>query len=507
MVLSICQFEVRFLGGNGRDFRLSNNCKFLHSPLRIGHGEWRGLRRLTSSARKNVSVTERRWEMKPGIPAEKFASQFQTVVRTTCLSAQDDLKKKGGQGKTDPEVLGKELGAKTETPIRIFVSTGDVMGDIHGANLVKELLRQAEASGRKIEISALGGQRIKAAGATLIGDNTRLSSIGLMEALPLIAPSLSLQHRVRRFLEKTPPDIVVLLDYPGVNIPFSQYVKQKLGCKVVYYIPPNEWLWNTSRTAQIVSMSDFILAVYPGEADYYAGAGGNVILVGHPLTDFVKDISRYEARQKLGVKASDLVIALLPASRSQELKFVWPIIASAAGKLLRRLAEIRGGLQSVHFIVPAVLKDQRAAIEHGCADNGISDRTIIYDGDQHVALAAADVAIAKSGSNNLETAIYKVPQVVVYKIDDLTAWIARKVFNFSVKYISLVNLILNAELVPEFIQEEAIVDDIVKATLNLLPETESQERNKVLQGYEQLIQLLGKSGAVSRAAEEILARL
>ncbi|OAE23012.1 hypothetical protein AXG93_1231s1250 [Marchantia polymorpha subsp. ruderalis] len=400
------------------------------------------------------------------------------------------------------------------------------MGDIHGANLVKELLKQAQGTRRRVEVYALGGQRMRTAGATLIGDNTGLSSIGLLEALPLIVPSLLLQITVRRFLDDHPPHVLVLIDYPGVNIPFGQYVKQKFGehlsqvsetfgylyfediccCKIIYYIPPNEWLWNTSRTKSIVSISDIILAVYPGEAEYYARAGANVKLVGHPLIDTVKGINRNEARQRLGVNTDDIVIALVPASRSQELRHVWPTIASAAGKLLKALVEIRGGPHGVHFIIPAVLRDQRHVIEKECEDNSFFQNSIIFNGDPHEVLAAADVAITKSGSTNLEMALYKVPQVVVYKIDNLTAWIARKLFGFSVKNISLVNLILDSQVqvVPEYIQEAADAENIMQATLKLLPGMDTQERSRVLQGYEQLRVVLGEPGVVERVARQIL---
>ncbi|BFI39916.1 lipid-A-disaccharide synthase [Marchantia polymorpha subsp. ruderalis] len=402
------------------------------------------------------------------------------------------------------EDCGQASEAENVAPFRIFVSTGDVMGDIHGANLVKELLKQAQGTRRRVEVYALGGQRMRTAGATLIGDNTGLSSIGLLEALPLIVPSLLLQITVRRFLDDHPPHVLVLIDYPGVNIPFGQYVKQKFGCKIIYYIPPNEWLWNTSRTKSIVSISDIILAVYPGEAEYYARAGANVKLVGHPLIDTVKGINRNEARQRLGVNTDDIVIALVPASRSQELRHVWPTIASAAGKLLKALVEIRGGPHGVHFIIPAVLRDQRHVIEKECEDNSFFQNSIIFNGDPHEVLAAADVAITKSGSTNLEMALYKVPQVVVYKIDNLTAWIARKLFGFSVKNISLVNLILDSQVVPEYIQEAADAENIMQATLKLLPGMDTQERSRVLQGYEQLRVVLGEPGVVERVARQIL---
>ncbi|KAH8973060.1 hypothetical protein BDL97_01G025600 [Sphagnum fallax] len=304
-------------------------------------------------------------------------------------------------------------------PYRIVISTGDVMGDIHGAALVQEILEEAGKKEIGVEVYAVGGHPMKAAGAKLIGDNTGLSSIGLLEALPLIIPSIQLQLSIRTFLDKHSPDIVVLLDYPGVNIPFGRYVKRQFGCKVVYYIPPNEWLWNTSQTQSIVNMSDCIFSVYPGEAQYFRKAGGHVVEVGHPLLDLVESkITRQEARILLRIREEDLVVLLMPASRPQELRHVWPVLASAARQLLDKIHQRANNLQ-VHFIVPSILLNQHHILKESFHKYGLT-------------------GCAK---------LWHVPQVVVYKIDAPTAWIARNIFKFSVRHISLVNLILEQQVV------------------------------------------------------------
>lgn len=145
------------------------------------------------------------------------------------------------------------------------------MGDIHGASLVRALLKEAERACKAVEVFALGGRHMEEAGAKLIGNNTGISSIGLWEALPLIFPTLQLQSQARAFLQQHPPDAVVLMDYPGVNIPFGRYLKQTYGCPITYYVPPNEWLWTSARTATIVDMSDTILANYEREGNEELG--------------------------------------------------------------------------------------------------------------------------------------------------------------------------------------------------------------------------------------------
>ncbi|KAH8973042.1 hypothetical protein BDL97_01G025200 [Sphagnum fallax] len=362
-------------------------------------------------------------------------------------------------------------------PYRIVISTGDVMGDIHGAALVQEILEEAGKKEIGVEVYAVGGHRMKAAGAKLIGDNTGLSSIGLLEALPLIIPSIQLQLSIRTFLDKHSPDIVVLLDYPGVNIPFGRYVKRQFGCKVVYYIPPNEWLWNTSQTQSIVNMSDCIFSVYPGEA-----------------------------RILLRIREEDLVVLLMPASRPQELRHVWPVLASAARQLLDKVHQRANNLQ-VHFIVPSILLNQHHILKESFHKYGLTGCAKLWHGNSKMVMPAADLAITKSGSVNLELALCNVPQVVVYKIDAPTAWIARNIFKFSVRHISLVNLILEQQVVPEFIQENAEASRVADAAFNMLAISNSGCRERVLEGYQELHGLLGMPGVAKRTAQLVLSSI
>ncbi|KAH9317748.1 hypothetical protein KI387_019517, partial [Taxus chinensis] len=383
-------------------------------------------------------------------------------------------------------------------PLRIFISTGDVMGDMHGASLTEAFFKQAELDHNNIEVYALGGHGMKAAGAVLIGDNSGLSAVGIIEALPLVFPSLCLHTVVRYFLQKHPPDIVVLIDYPGVNIPFGKYVKKIFGCKLIYYIPPNEWQWNTARTNAIVRMSDLILSNYPHELLYYKQAGANVMFVGHPLIDKHKHLSQKEARSKIGVKADDLVIALIPASREQELRDVWPLIASAA-KYLSNISKTHRRL--MHFFVPVVLPKHRKTFMDSLEKHGLLNDVQLWFGEPHVVMAAADIAITKSGSVNLELALHNVPQVVLYRIGKISNWICRTFFS-PPTLISLVNVILGYQLVPEFIQDEATPEKIADAAMKLLPLTgnDNLERIKMLDGYKELHRLLGKPGVATKAA-------
>jgi len=397
--------------------------------------------------------------------------------------------------------LGSQVNEARSKRVRVMISTGDVMGDIHAASLVCALqsLSKDLSDGRELEVVALAGERVEAAGATLLGDNTGLSSIGLMEALPLVVPSLQLQKRVRDALRENPPDVAVLIDYPGVNIPFGKYLKQELGCKIVYYIPPNEWLWNPARTASICAMSDLVLCNYRSEQQYFEAAGANAQLVGHPLVDLTAAApSRSAARRSLGVAERDCVALLIPASRFQEIRHVWPVLAHAARILQEDRPDVR-----FRFIVPLAAPHLRAAMDHAIEASGLSN-VRVWEGDTYTALAAADIALTKSGSVNLELALLGVPQVVVYRIDALTAWIARRVFKFNLPHISLCNLILGRAAVPEFVQEAATPQAVAAASASILSNTNGDDRERMLQEYQSLRETLGSPGVAHRVAGLVL---
>lgn len=301
----------------------------------------------------------------------------------------------------------------------------------------------------------------------------------------------------------------MLIDYPGVNIPLGKFLKTTFGCQVSYYIPPNEWLFSRLRTPDIVGFSDQILSVYPAEAEYYRGAGGNVTLVGHPLVEFVERCpSRTEARAELGVPQDCCLVALLPASRKQEVRRVWPVILEAAAEL-RRLLLARDscsrpiGAGGLLFVIPAATEAIAGALKKGLLSRGLADCCLIWQGKSHVAMAASDLAITKSGSVNVELALLGVPQVVVYRVDAFSAWILRAVLRVQLPYIALVNVILNRKVVPEFVQEAAVPHSIAHSAAYLL-KPGSEERESMLAGYNALRQHLGQTGASKQAARRVL---
>lgn len=385
--------------------------------------------------------------------------------------------------------------------MRIFISTGEVSGDLQGALLVEALKRQAAAIGLDLEIVALGGDRMKAAGATLIGNTTAIGSVGIFESLPFLFSSWKIQQKAKQYLQENPPDLVVLIDYLGPNIGIGNHIRQRFPTvPIVYYIGPQEWVWSSrlvSNTANIAKISDRLFAIFQGEADYYQQQGIEVSWVGHPLLDRIKTApTREEARQILGIKPNETAIALLPASRKQEIKYLLPVIFKAARKL-------QNELDNAHFYIPISLSNYGSAIELGIKKYGLN--ATILDGKTLDAIAASDLAITKSGTVNLEIALLNVPQVVLYKVNPATAWIARNLLKFSIPFMSPPNLVVMREIVPELLQEEATPERIVQESLALL--LNPDKRKQTLADYREMRQDLGELGVCDRVSAEILSMI
>lgn len=379
--------------------------------------------------------------------------------------------------------------------VRLLISTGEVSGDLQGALLVAALRRQAQQQGLDLEIIALGGERMAQAGATLLSQTSAIGSVGLTESLAYIWPTLRLQRQTLKYLQQHPPDLVVLIDYMGANLPLGKQLHRQFDVPIVYYIAPQEWVWSLTgkATREIVQFSDRVLAIFPEEARYYAAKGAQVTWVGHPLVDYVKSApNRQQARDALGMPAAQVAIALLPASRQQEIRYLLPAMFAAARQIQQQVPQ-------AHFWIPLSLEKYRTAIEQAVADYGL--RATIVNHSLSV-LSAMDLAISKSGTVNLELALFDVPQVVVYRLSPLSAWIYRHLLNFSIPYMSPPNLVGMEPIVPELLQEAATPDQIAATALELLASAEA--RQVMLTGYQRMRQALGAPGVVDRAAQEIL---
>ena len=229
--------------------------------------------------------------------------------------------------------------------LRLLVSTGEVSGDLQGSLLVKALHKEARRRQLDLEIVALGGERMERAGAVLLANTTRISAIGLLEAIPFVLPTLRLQRRLKHWFRRDPPDGVVLIDYMGPNVSLGLRLKRRFPkVPVTYYIAPQEWAFKFGNggRSNLISFTNQILAIFQEEARFYRCRGANVTYVGHPLLYTIGEVpSQQEARRQLGLRGDAPVLLLMPASRRQEIRYMLPHIVAAAAELQRQLPELQ----------------------------------------------------------------------------------------------------------------------------------------------------------------------
>ena len=352
--------------------------------------------------------------------------------------------------------------------MKIFIATGEVSGDLQGAMLIKSLYKMAAENKIDLEIAGLGGDRMKEAGAKILADTAVIGSMGFIEAIPFILPTIKIQNLTKKYIRANAPDVLVLIDYPASNLVLASYVKKHLpNIPIVYYIPPQDWavpmLNNAPKVAQVV---DKLLAIFPGEAEYFSQKKINATWVGHPLLDRMEQApDRSQARLNLGIKAEEQIVTLLPASRQQEIKYLLPVICEAAQQISEEIPGIK-------FLIPVSLPGYLGAITAAVTKYQLPAQ--ILNGRTLEAIASSDLAITKSGTVNLEIALLNIPQVVIYRIHPLTAWIGRRI-GFKVPLMSPPNLVVNRKLVPELQQEEVTAENIATEALKQCRRTTMME--------------------------------
>lgn len=378
--------------------------------------------------------------------------------------------------------------------MKIFISTGEVSGDLQGSMLIKALYEGAAQRQIDLEIVGLGGDRMAEAGAKILANTAVIGSMGFIEAIPFILPTIKIQQLTKKYIRKNAPDVLVLIDYPASNLALASYLKKHLPeIPVVYYIAPQDWavpmLNNASKISQVV---DKLLAIFPGEYEYFKSKNINTVLVGHPLLDRMEDAPpKNQARLNLGLAPEDRIVTLLPASRQQEIKYLLPVMCEAAQQIAQQMSEIK-------FLIPVSLPSYHSAITAAVKQYNLPAQ--ILDGKTLDAIASADLAITKSGTVNLEIALLNIPQVVIYRINPLTAWIGRRL-GFAVPLMSPPNLIVDQMLVPELQQEAVTAQNITTEAIKLLSSMEQQQQ--ITLGYQAMRSRLGTVGVCDRVATEI----
>lgn len=374
--------------------------------------------------------------------------------------------------------------------MKIFVSAGEVSGDVHGSYLVRELKKLSP----NLSFFGIGSDRLASAGVDVRFDISRRGTIGLLEALPNIFPLFSIFNRVKTLLKKEKPDLAILIDSQGFNLPLARFCK-KIGVKTVYYIAPQEWLWGTERGLKnVVNNVDLIVAIFEKEFNIYKKAGANVVYFGHPLLDIGKP-----SGQKLPFENLPRpLISLCPGSRLQEIRDVFPVI-------LRAASLVQSKIPKSSFLIPAAnLKfgEELVAMIRNPEYNLVNSYVLPNRADD--LLAISDLAICTSGTINLEASILGVPNIMVYKLSPLTYFIGKYLLHIDrkLKYFSMPNILLDENVVPELTMDQATPEAILREAINILNDRSVSE--KMRRDFSRLKSLMGAPGVINKVANSIL---
>lgn len=369
--------------------------------------------------------------------------------------------------------------------MKYYIIAGEASGDLHASNLIRAIKKEdGEASFR-----AWGGDLMQAAGADVVKHYKELAFMGFAEVVMNLRTILRNIKNCKKDIQAYQPDAVILIDYPGFNMRIGEYVKS-LGIKVYYYISPQIWAWKKKRGYSLKKWVDRMFVILPFEKAFYKQFDMDVDYVGHPLLDAIQKRDESPERKEKLRKALKLgeepIVAILPGSRKQEIKSMLPIMLKQMDyfKDHQFVLAVAPGLDLAFF---DSFKKQYPNLKL------VNNRT--YD-----LLEVSKAAMVTSGTATLETALFRVPEVVCYKGNLISYHIAKRLVN--IKYISLVNLIMDEEIVRELIQNE-LTNDLLKEELGkLLKNTDYRE--KMLHNFDFLINKLGAGGASAKTAQLIV---
>lgn len=369
--------------------------------------------------------------------------------------------------------------------MKYYIIAGEASGDLHGSNLVKALKnKDAEA-----KIWAWGGELMQEAGVKLRKHYRDLAFMGFIEVVKNLRTILKNMNFCKADILDFQPDVLILIDYPGFNLRIAKWAK-KQGIKVYYYISPQIWAWHKSRVYDIKRDVDKMFVILPFEKEFYAKYDYQADFVGHPLLDAIADFQKADSFLQNNLLDSKPIIALLPGSRKQEINALLPEMLSAIQYF-----------PDYQFVIAAA-PSQPLAFYQSILEKNNAIQTKIVINQTYQLLAHSTAALVTSGTATLETALFNVPEVVCYKGSEISYQIAKRLIDL--KYISLVNLIMDEQVVKELIQNECNTENI-KLELEKILNADNQSIMKAK--YQQLREKLGDVGASQRCATIIFESL
>ena len=367
----------------------------------------------------------------------------------------------------------------------LLIIAGETSGDQHGAEMVRALRDDFP----DLPIFGVGGDHLRAAGVETLFDVEALNVVGLVEVLAKVPSGLLMARRLLRVARERGTRVVVVIDAPGFNLPFARWAKQA-GLRVVYYVSPQIWAWRRNRVHKVARRVEKMLTLFPFEVPFYAAAGVDAEYVGHPFLDRLPDLpERSDAARALGLDETRPIVALLPGSRRREVEHLLEQMLGALSLIRDHLPEAQGVLPVAPTVPDAVAK----------VVSDFSGPLTVVDQQSLTALRAADFALVASGTATLEAGLIGTPMVIVYRVNRLTAWLARRLLR--VPHLGLINIVAGRQVVPELLQDAVSPSAICDSALSVLQDP--AESARIMDELTALRATMGEGGGSRRAAASV----
>jgi len=405
-----------------------------------------------------------------------------------------------GRAEGRPSMVTDSRERTEARPFTVYFVAGERSGDNHGAALLKALRARAP----EMRFVGRGGPKMRA----LAGGNFRdwtddTAVVGLWEVIKRYPFFREQFHDTISEIEAARPSAIILIDYPGFNLRLARALHLKFPeLRIVYYISPQVWAWNQRRVSQMAQSIDLMLCIFPFEPEFYEASGLRAIFVGHPMMSVIPsevEGSRGESLKPTSTVVDsprdDKLVGLFPGSREREVKKIFPVMRQAATELLHQNHNLR-------FVVSAA-SERLADLIRADLCGKHAEKFSIVMGDARSVMAGVNVGMVASGTATLEAALSELPFVLIYRVAWLTYLAARLVV--KVKYLGMPNVLVNREIVPEFIQHKAQPRSIAAAVGRLL--TDKTARARMLADFANVAQKLGRGEASANAAEAIMTEL
>jgi lipid-A-disaccharide synthase len=342
--------------------------------------------------------------------------------------------------------------------MKVALVAGEASGDLLGGLLLDGLKERWPHA----EFVGIGGTQMQRRGMQAWWPSEKLAVRGYIEVLKHYRELVGIRHQLKERLLQERPDIFIGIDAPDFNLDLERDLKAA-GIKTAHFVSPSIWAWRPERIEKVRAAVDHVLCIFPFEKKIYDDVGIAATYVGHPLAPVIPmQPDRETARKQLGLNAEDIVIALLPGSRADEIKYL-------ISRYFETLAGIKSARNAIKFIVPCV-PNLKAAIEHAAVSAGVQDDVQLLDGQSHTALAACDVALVASGTATLEAALFKRPMVIAYNMH-WASWLIMQRKKLQ-PWVGLPNILCGEFVVPELLQNEATPQALAQAVLAWLDSPE-----------------------------------